>query len=89
MSCTVVTNQHGTLTFRIYFQSREYWKSAGKKDTPENRRSVEALAVIISDAITKGTFSLDWFEEENKTENPDRKQLAVTTWNGSSVRNRR
>jgi integrase len=75
MSCTVVTNRHGTLTFRIYFQSREYWKSTGKKDTPDNRRSVDALAVIISDAITKGTFSLDWFQEEEKREEPNRQTV--------------
>jgi len=63
MSCTIVINRHGVLTFRIYFRGREYWKSTGKKDTAENRKYVEALAVVISNAIADGSFSLDWFQE--------------------------
>ena len=43
MSCKVITNRHGTLTFRIYFERREYWKSTGKPDTPANREELGEL----------------------------------------------
>jgi hypothetical protein len=71
MSCKVITNRHGILTFRIYFEGREYWKSSGKPDTPANREELEELAKIISRGIKNKTFSLDWFQEESKAEKPD------------------
>ena len=49
MGCTVTTNRHGVLTFRIFWQGGEYWRSTGRKDTPEDRHYVEALAEVISD----------------------------------------
>jgi len=70
MACTVTTNRHGILTFRIYFEGRDIWKSTGKRNTPENRHEVEALAVIISKGIREGTFSLDWFQDEAEEKRP-------------------
>jgi integrase len=71
MACSVTVNQHSILTFRIYFHGVERWKSTGKPDTPENRREVEALAVIISKGIREGTFSWDWNQDEGKSAKPD------------------
>jgi len=75
MGCTVTTNRHGVLTFRIFWQGGEYWRSTGRKDTPEDRHYVEALAEVIGDAIEKKTFSLDWFEDEAKQQKPDSKTV--------------
>nr|NIO09430.1 tyrosine-type recombinase/integrase [Deltaproteobacteria bacterium] len=68
MSCKVISNRHGVLTFRISWRGKRYWKSTGRKDTPENRVYVNALAAVISDAIKRKTFSLAWFQETNKPE---------------------
>jgi len=70
MSCSITTNRHGTLTFRICFQGREHWRSTGKKDTAENRKYVDALAAVISNAIDDGSFSLDWFQD-SEAEKPN------------------
>jgi integrase len=75
MSCKVITNRHGILTFRIYFEGREYWKSTGKPDTPANREELEELAKIISRGIKNKTFSLEWFQEEARAEKPNNKTI--------------
>src|SRR5438309_961959 len=75
MACSVTVNRHGILTFRIYFEGRDIWKSTGKLDTPENRREVEALAIIISKGIREKTFSLDWFQDEAEQHKPDSKTV--------------
>src|SRR5580765_6653587 len=75
MACTVTTNQHGILTFRIYFEGHEKWKSTGKPDTSENRRDVEALAVIISQGIKAKTFYWNWFQDEAAEQKPDSKTV--------------
>ena len=75
MACAVTVNRHGILTFRIYFQGRDVWKSTGKPDTAENRREVEALAVIISKGIREKTFSLDWFQEEAAEQKPNKQTV--------------
>ena len=72
MACAVTVNRHGILTFRIYFEGQDIWKSTGKPDTPVNRREVEALAVIISKGIREGSFSLDWFQDEAERPTVDR-----------------
>jgi integrase len=75
MACRVTTNRHGTLTFRIYFDGCEKWKSTGKPDTPENRHEVEALAVIINKGIKERTFSWDWFQDEAKQQKPGQRTV--------------
>src|ERR1044071_688422 len=75
MAFSVKGNRHGVLTFWIYFEGRDVWKSTGKPDTPGNRREVEALAVIISKGIRDKTFSWDWFQEEETEKKPDRKTI--------------
>lgn len=75
MACSVTVNQHGILTFRIYFNGQEKWKSTGKPDTAENRREVEALAVIISKGIRENSFSWDWFQDESEASKPDPKTI--------------
>ena len=76
MARAVSVNRHGIQTFRIYFEGRDIWTSTGKPDTPENRREVEALAVIISAGIRNKTFSLDWFQDEAEQNKPDNKTVA-------------
>jgi hypothetical protein len=88
MSCKVTTNRHGVLTFRIYFEGREYWKSTGKRDTPGNREELEELAKIISRGTKNKTFSLEWFQEEENPRSRMIRQSAAIMRNGSSVRSR-
>ena len=67
MGCTVHVNRHRTLTFRLYYEGREYWEGLGLADTANNRRLAEAQAVIISDEIRRRTFDyLKWFPRGNK-----------------------
>jgi len=76
MGCRVTTNRHGILTFRIYFEGCEKWKSTGKPDTPENLHEVKALAVVINKGIKERTFSWDWFQDEAAEEpKPDNKTV--------------
>ena len=67
MACRITNNRHGILTFRISWLGKRFWKSTGRRDTTRNRAYVEGLGRVISDAMERGTFSLDWFEETNKT----------------------
>jgi hypothetical protein len=87
MGCKVITHRHGILTFRIYFEGAEYWKSTGKPDTAEWRRKVERWAEEITDAIKDGTFSLDWFQEEAK-QTPEQKTVGAYYSSGLKPRNR-
>ena len=75
MACALTVNQHGILTFRIYFEGRDIWRSTGKPDTAENRREVDALAVIISTGIKNKTFFMDWFQDEAQQNKPDNKTV--------------
>src|SRR5215813_7002121 len=77
MACAVTVNRHGILTFRIYFEGQEKWKSTGKPDTPVNRREVEALAIIISKGIKEKTFSWNWFQDEAAQQKPDKKTIGA------------
>ena len=67
MACKVKTNKHKSLAFRLYWNGMESWEGAGLKDTPKNRRRIEARAVLISEQMEKGAFDyLKWFPEGNK-----------------------
>ena len=68
MSCIVTTNRHGSLAFRLYWNGIESWEGTkGLKDTPANRRLMEAQAALISKEIEDGRFDyLHWFPGGNK-----------------------
>jgi integrase len=67
MACKVKVNRHGYLAFRLYWNSMESWEGTEFKDTPENRKFVEAQAVIISREIKKSRFDyLQWFPNGNR-----------------------
>lgn len=82
MACLVKVNRHGRLAFRVYWTDPklgplESWEGTGLKDTPRNRRRVEAKAELINDEIEKGTFDyLKWFPEGNRAElfKPEKKK---------------
>jgi hypothetical protein len=62
-------NRHGFLAFRLFWNKMRSWEGTGLRDTPENRKLVEAQAVLIGRDIRKGTFDyLKWFPEGNKAE---------------------
>ena len=66
MGCSVRTNRHGYLAFRLFFQGLESHEGTKLKDTPQNRRRVEARAQAIEDEIRDGVFDyLRWFPTGN------------------------
>src|SRR5215813_7905054 len=67
MGCKVKVNQHGFLAFHLFWNKTRSWEGTGLRDTPENRKLVEAQAVLIGREIKKGTFDyLKWFPEGNR-----------------------
>lgn len=67
MACSVKTNRHGRLAFRLYWNALESWEGTGLKDTEKNRQRMEARAVLISEEMEQGRFDyLQWFPDGNK-----------------------
>jgi len=67
MACTVKVNRHGRLAFRLYWNGMESWEGTDYKDEPENRRVLEAEALIISREMDDGIFEyLHHFPHGNK-----------------------
>jgi len=67
MGCTVRTNRHGYLAYRLRWKGLESHEGTGLRDTPANRRKVEARAVVMSEEMRQGAFDyLRWFPEGNK-----------------------
>src|SRR5438552_18056665 len=65
MPCVVRTTRRGYLAYRLRWAGLPGYESqerTGLKDTPANRKRLEARARSISDAMTGGTFDyLRWF----------------------------
>ena len=60
MSCMIRTNKHGNLSLRLFWQGREWQErvtNRGKpaKDTPANRKRVEARAELMNEEMEAGT----------------------------------
>jgi Arm DNA-binding domain len=69
VGCKVKVNQHGFLAFHLFWNKNRSWEGTGLRDTAENRRLVEAKAVLIGREIKKGAFDyLKWFPEGNRAE---------------------
>jgi integrase len=67
MGCSVRTNRHGYLCFRLYFDGLESHEGTAWRDTPENRAKVERRAAVINDEMERGEFDyLRWFPEGNQ-----------------------
>ena len=63
MSCTIRTNKHGNLSLRLFWQGREWQErvtNRGKpaKDTPANRKRVEARAELINEEMEAGNVRI-------------------------------
>src|SRR5215831_3886770 len=69
MGCKVKVNQHGFLALHLFWNKTRSWEGTGLRDTSENRKLVEAKAVLIGREIKKGIFDyLKWFPEGNQAE---------------------
>jgi hypothetical protein len=69
VGCKVKVNRHGFIAFHLFWNKNRSWEGTGLRDTAENRRLVEAKAVLIGREIKKGTFDyLKWFPEGNRAE---------------------
>ena len=66
MGCSVRTNRHGYLAFRLYFDGLESHEGTKLRATAENRRKAEARARVIDQEIRDGAFDyLRWFPTGN------------------------
>ena len=52
----VKVNRHGFLALRLFWNGMRSWEGTGLADTPENRRLLEAAALVISTEIKNKTF---------------------------------
>ncbi len=69
MACKVKINRHGFLAYRLYWNGWESWEGTGLRDTPRNRKRVEARAVLINEEMEARAFDyLRWFPEGNKAD---------------------
>jgi hypothetical protein len=67
MACRIKVNQHGFLAFRLFWTGIRSWEGTSLKDTPENRKLMEAQALLIAREMKNGTFDyLTWFPHGNK-----------------------
>jgi len=66
MGCSIRSNRHGYLAFRLYFDGVESHEGTKLRDTPQNRDKVAARARVIAQEIRDGTFDyLRWFPAGN------------------------
>jgi len=80
VSCIIKTNRVGNLAYQLFFNRIRTWEGTKLKDTEENRRLLEAHAVLISHEIKKGTFDyLKWFPNGNRAHLFQAKQSAPVT----------
>ena len=67
VGCIVKCNRHGFLALRLFWNGMRSWEGTGLPDTPENRKLLEAAALVISSEIKKKTFDyLRHFPKGNK-----------------------
>ena len=67
MGCKIKTSGKGLLVFRLFFNGMTSWKGTTLEDTQENRKLVQAQALLIAKEIRAGTFDyLKWFPNGNK-----------------------
>jgi integrase len=69
VGCKIKVNRHGRLAFQIFWNKQRTWEGTELLDTSENRRFLEAKAVLIGREIKKGAFDyLKWFPEGNRAD---------------------
>lgn len=67
MGCRVKPNRHGYLAFRLIWSGIRSWEGTKHKDTPENRKLLEARASVISQEMQERRFDyLRWFPTGSK-----------------------
>ena len=78
MGCKVKKNRHGYLAFQLIWEGMRSWEGTGLKDTPENRKLVEAKAVLITGEMKRGKFQyIRWFPHGNRAAYFDHLKAAV------------
>jgi hypothetical protein len=69
VGCIVKVNRHGFLALRLFWNGMRSWEGTGLADTPENRKLLEAAALVISSEIKKKSFDyLKHFPKGNKAQ---------------------
>ena len=56
VGCILKRNRHGFLALRLFWNGMRSWEGTGLRDTPENRKLLEAAALVISAEIKKKSF---------------------------------
>ncbi len=87
MGCTVRTNRHGYLAFRLYFDGLESHEGTKLRDTPQNREKVRARARLIAQEIRDGSFNyLRWFPAGNLASRFEPASMPVASGRSTTVR---
>jgi integrase len=67
MGCKIYVSRKGLLVYRLHWNKQSSWEGTTLRDTPANRKRVEADADLISREITAGRFDYGrWFPAGNK-----------------------
>jgi integrase len=67
VGCILKRNRHGFLALRLFWSGMRSWEGTGLPDTPENRKLLEAAALVISSEIKHKAFDyLKHFPKGNK-----------------------
>jgi integrase len=67
VGCIAKVNRHGFLALRLFWNGMRSWEGTGLADTPENRKLLDAAALVISAEIKKKAFDyLRHFPTGNK-----------------------
>jgi integrase len=67
VGCVVKVNRHGFLALRLFWNGMRSWEGTGLADTLENRRLLDAAALVISSEIKNKSFDyVKHFPKGNK-----------------------
>ena len=67
MGCKIYVSKKGFLVYRLHWKKKSSWEDTSLRDTPANRKRVEADADLMSREIKAGRFDyIKWFPAGNK-----------------------
>jgi integrase len=72
MSCKIYVSKKGVLAYRLHWNKQSSWEGTNLRDTPQNRKRVEADADLMSREMKAGRFDYGrWFPAGNKAPKTD------------------
>jgi len=78
VGCKIYITKKGFLVYRLHWNKQSSWEGTNLRDTPQNRKRVEADADLMAREIKAGRFDYArWFPAGNKLRKPE---AAPQTW---------